>query len=207
MTRLGFFWAKLMRQDGEISRLSAEFDDLANELRGKSVAIVGNARSMLGTSNGTRIDRADVVVRINSAPIPSEVSHGRRTDWHALAISKSCSLSSRIVPGRYLWMSHKRKRLDWATASSDGFYLFPLDDFSRLTNELGARPTTGLMLIDLIERLPIKHVELFGFDFFASLSLTGSRTADQVPHDFEGERKWVQRLLLRDNRFTLVETV
>jgi hypothetical protein len=61
------------------------------------------------------------------------------------------------------------------------------------------------MLIDLIERSTAKHVELFGFDFFASLSLTGSRTADQVPHDFESEKQWVRRLLDRDKRFVLID--
>lgn len=206
MTRLRFAWAKLMRQEVILAQLSVLIDELAQEVRDRSIALVGNARSMVGASHGAQIDASDIVVRINSAPIPSELSHGSRTDWHALAIRKSHSIASRINPQRSLWMSHKRKRLDWATASSRGFYLFPLADFSRLAQELGAPPTTGLMLIDLLERLPVGHVKLFGFDFFASRSLSGSRTAEQVPHDFDEELQWVQRLLARDERFTLIAT-
>ena len=205
MTRLGFIWAKLLRREGDLADLSDTFDNLKKDIDGKSVAIIGNARSMQLAKNGIRIDSADVIIRINSAPIPSEVSHGQRTDWHALAIRNSASLRSRIKPSRYLWMSHKRKRLDWKTASSSGFFLFSPSDFKRLSDNIGSRPSTGLMLIDLIERSTAKHVELFGFDFFASLSLTGSRTADQVPHDFEAEKQWVRRLLDRDKRFVLID--
>ncbi|MBS0565700.1 MAG: hypothetical protein JSR87_14890, partial [Proteobacteria bacterium] len=41
------------------------------------------------------------------------------------------------------------------------------------------------------------------FDFFASLSLTGSRSAAQVPHDFTAERAFVEALAARDGRVSL----
>lgn len=204
MNRLGFFWARLLRQDAALAALSVGFEDLSEDLRGKSVAIVGNARSLSQTENGRQIDSADLVIRINSAPIPAARSHGTRTDWHALAIRNSRAMRERVKPRRYLWLSYKRKRLDWATASSAGFYLYPLNDFRRLSETLGAPPTSGLMLIDLLERSPVERITLFGFDFFASLSLTGSRTAGQVPHDFDNERRWVNDLLERDGRFRLL---
>lgn len=94
--------------------------------------------------------------------------------------------------------------MDWTTASSSGFYLFAQDDFKLLSNQLGARPTSGLSLIALLERSNAARINLFGFDFFESLSLTGSWTADQVPHDFTAEKKWVYDLLRRDERFSLL---
>ncbi|RYG90051.1 hypothetical protein EU803_15665 [Loktanella sp. IMCC34160] len=207
MNKIDFYWARLRRQESTLAELSVGIEDLADELRGKSVALVGNARSLSQSDKGTHIDCADVVIRINSAPIPSARSHGTHTDWHALAVRNSRSMRDRVGAQRYLWMSHKRKRLDWATASSPGFYLSPMEHFQKLMSQLGARPTTGLMLIDLLERLPAESVDLFGFDFFDSLSLTGNRTAEQVPHDFEAERKWVHDLLDRDGRFVLHQAV
>jgi hypothetical protein len=204
MNRLSFYWARLCRQETTLATLSADFQELAEELRGKSVSVVGNARSLSQTDSGSDIDGADIVIRINSAPIPSAQSHGTRTDWHALAVKNSGALRERVRPNRYLWLSHKRKRLDWTTASSSGFYLFAQDDFNLLSNQLGARPTSGLSLIALLERSPAARINLFGFDFFESLSLTGSRTADQVPHDFTAEKKWVYDLLRRDERFSLL---
>jgi len=204
MNRLNFYLARTFQKETELLKLSTDFQELADELRGKSVSLVGNSRSLSQTNSGIHIDSSDMVIRINSAPIPSNRSHGSRTDWHALAVKNSGALRNRTEPKRYIWLSHKRKRLDWATATSEGFYLFPLGDFHLLSNQLGARPTSGLLLISLLERSPAARINLFGFDFFDSLSLTGSRTAEQVPHDFNAEKKWVDNLLKRDERFNLL---
>jgi hypothetical protein len=59
------------------------------------------------------------------------------------------------------------------------------------------------MVIDLLARSEAREVVLHGFDFFASLSLSGGRTARDVPHDFGAERAWVEALLARDARFRL----
>ena len=69
--------------------------------------------------------------------------------------------------------------------------------------ELAAPPTTGAMLIELLARAPLASLTLYGFDFFASLSLSGRRTADQVPHDFTSEADWAAALMARDSRITL----
>ena len=204
MKRLKFYFERLRTNEASLPEYSDTLDDLAADVSGKSVALVGNARSMLEKEHGRRIEEADVVIRINSAPNSCQKSHGCRTDWHALAVRNTRALRGRVNPERVLWMSHKRRRLDWATAKADGFYLCPMQDFYQLSAELGARPSTGVLLIDLLRRLPAKQVELFGFDFFASLSLTGSRTAGQVPHDFDAERFWVEELIAKDQRFKLI---
>lgn len=200
MTRLGFLLARTLRDDGALMRLSVPQGDLLATLAGKRVALIGNARALAETDHGADIDTADLVIRINRAPMPSAASHGSRTDWLALAVRLDAADRARIAPGRMLWMSPKRKRLDWTTATSPGFYLHPLADYQALKDRLGAPPTTGAMLIDLIARSEMSRLDLYGFDFFASLSLSGRRTAEQVPHDFTGESRWVRELELSDRR-------
>ena len=200
MTRLGFLLARTLRDDGALMRLSVPQGDLLATLAGKRVALIGNARALAETDHGADIDTADLVIRINRAPMPSAASHGSRTDWLALAVRLDAADRARIAPGRMLWMSPKRKRLDWTTATSPGFYLHPLADYQALKDRLGAPPTTGAMLIDLIARSEMSRLDLYGFDFFASLSLSGRRNAEQVPHDFSGESRWVQDLQLADRR-------
>ncbi len=200
MTRLGFLLARTLRNETALQRLSVPQSELLTALRGKSVALVGNARALAETDHGARIDAADLVIRINRAPMPQPASHGTRTDWLALAVRLSGADRARIAPSRALWMSPKRKRLDWPTATSPGFYLHPLADYQALKARLDAPPTTGAMMIDLIARSQMARLELFGFDFFASLSLSGRRTAQEVPHDFKGESEWVQELMLADRR-------
>lgn len=177
--------------------------DLMAQLRDKRVALVGNARSLADRAEGIEIDAADLVIRINRAPMPASRTHGRRTDWLALATSIGPEDLDRIRPKRILWMSHKRKRLPWPVATSTGFYLHPVSEFTRLRAGLRAPPTTGLMMIDLLAMSGLASLRLHGFDFFSSLSLTGSRSADQVPHDFNAERAFVEDLMVRDARITL----
>lgn len=203
MTRLRFHLARLLRREEPLAALSIPQDQLLASLRGRRIALIGNARSLVESTQGARIDSADLVIRINRAPMPQALSHGSRTDWLALATRLEPGDRARIAPGRILWMSPKRKRLDWLSASSPGFYLHPLADYHALRDRLGAPPTTGAMMIDLIERSRMVQLDLFGFDFFASLSLSGRRTADQVPHDFGAEAQWVRRLMLADRRIRL----
>ena len=58
-------------------------------------------------------------------------------------------------------------------------------------------------MIELLASSALSELRLHGFDFFASLSLTGSRRADQVPHDFAAERAFVEDLARRDPRIGL----
>jgi hypothetical protein len=203
MNKLFFYSARLMRDEPALQSLSVPQGNLLADLEGKRVALIGNARSLAQTRHGAAIDAADLVIRINRAPMPSPDSHGTRTDWLALAVRLADEDRARLNPSRLLWMSPKRKRLGWRVASSPGFYLHPLPDYHALKDRLAAPPTTGAMLIDLLLRSSLASLTLYGFDFFASQSLSGRRTADQVPHDFSAEAAWVADLRRSDARLTL----
>ena len=200
MNRLGFLIARTLRDETALQTLSAPRAAVLEDLAGKHIALIGNARALSDAHHGTDIDGADMVIRINRAPMPAATSHGTRTDWLALAVRLDEGERARLAPQRILWMSPKRKRLDWQTATSPGFYLHPLPDYQAMKDRLGAPPTTGAMMIDLIARSDMARLELYGFDFFASLSLSGRRRADQVPHDFSGESAWASQLMAADRR-------
>ena len=202
MNRLEFVIARTLRREAVLAAMGLALPQVLARLSGR-VALVGNARSLGERGYGDEIDGADLVVRINRAPMPAPASHGARTDVLALAVGIEAEALAVLDPKLTLWMSHKRKRLPWHVARRTGFALPPLQDFDRLRAQLGAPPTTGLLMIDLLSRSPALQVVLYGFDFFSSQSLTGSRTAAQVPHDFTGERGLVQALIARDARFAL----
>lgn len=203
VTRLPFLIARTLRQEGWLARLSVPQAELLAGLAGRSVALVGNARALAAARQGAEIDAHDVVVRINRAPMPAPASHGTRTDWLMLATRLPAADRARLRPGRLLWMSHKRKRLDFETATSPGFYLHPLADHAALAQVLGAPPSTGAMAVDLLLRAPLARLDLYGFDGFASKSLSGRRAAGQVPHDFSAESGWMMARALDDPRLTI----
>lgn len=204
MTRLGFLLARTLRNEAALQRFSASETEVMDSLAGRTVALVGNARSLTEGRRGTEIDAANLVIRINRAPIPTNESHGTRTDILGLATSITAKDLARIRPNRTLWMSHKRKRLPWEVVRSVGFHLPSLATFHRLQDRLGAPPSTGLLMIDLLARSEAREVALYGFDFFTSLSLSGRRNAAQVPHDFAAEHRFVEGLLAEDARFHLI---
>ena len=202
MNRLGFYVARTLRNEAALATLGLPLAAVLNQLHG-NIALVGNAQSLSATAQGGAIDAADLVIRLNRAPMPDARSHGTRTDVLACATSLSATHLHQLNPKLLLWMSPKRKRLSWAMASYQGFALPPLETYLRLKAHLNAPPTTGLMMIDLLARSPATKITLYGFDFFASLSLSGRRTAAQVPHNFQAERAFVSALLARDPRFCL----
>ncbi len=205
MNPLAFLLARTLRREPPLLALSVPQSALLAEVTGKRVALVGNARALGAQAHGAAIDAADIVIRINRAPMPAAASHGTRTDWLALATALGAADRARLARARKLWMSPKRKRLGHAIATSPGFYLHPLADYAALCAQIGAPPTTGLMLIDLLARAPLAGLTLYGFDFFASMSLSGRRNAAQVPHDFAAEAAFVAALMARDSRITRVE--
>jgi len=203
MNRFEFTLNKWFHGEGYLSSLSSPIDDLETDLSGKTVAIVGNARSMSEQDHGAEIDQADIVIRMHAAPQPSEKSHGSKTDWLALAMPVAEDLIIERAPSRLLWMAKKRKRLRYRFVDRHGFYLHAVPEWDRMRDQLHAPPTTGVMLIDLVARSKAAKINLYGFDFFASLSLSGRRRADQVPHDFAAEKGFVGQLVSVDSRVSL----
>ena len=200
---LPFLWAKLTGNEAALERFSLSREALNADLNGKSVALIGNAKSLSNSQFGSQIDAADIVIRLNAAPMPSATSHGAKTDWIALSTPIPPDVLQARNPARILWMTRKRKRLPYAMATRPGFYLNRRTDVTKLREQISGPPTTGLMMVDLLSRSPAGQISLYGFDFFDSLSLSGSRTAAQVPHDFIAERTFVETLLAHDPRFRL----
>ncbi len=200
---IGFHIARLLRDETRLARFGRPEPELMARLAGSRVALVGNARALAETEMGASIDAADIVIRLNAAPMPVPVSHGRRTDWLAMSIPVPAAVIAARDPALILWMTPKRKRLPWRIAGDPRFALHPAARAETLRGTLGARPTTGALAIDMLARSRLASARLYGFDFFASQSLSGGRAARDVPHDFDAERAWVEALIASDPRFAL----
>lgn len=177
--------------------------DLFAILAGRSVAIVGNAHRLSDTAFGAEIDNHDIIVRLNRAPIIAAASHGIRTDWIATSVDIPQELLAVRGADHVLWMSPGYKRLPEWLRQWPKVYFVTQRDRDEMTTRLGARPSTGFSAIDLVRRSPAARIDLYGFDFFDSLSLSGHRRGETSPHDFAAERQAVLDVIDRDPRFTL----
>lgn len=198
-----FLLARLLGDEAALKRYSKTSAEVTQALAGKTVAIVGNARALGQTQQGATIEAADLIIRINGAPIPDPSSHGARTDWIALSTPIPSKIVTQRAPQLCLWMTRKRRRIPWHLARFGKLHVYPAEASRAIASQLGHRPTTGLMVIDLVRHSEALEIHLHGFDFFASQSLSGSRTAAQVPHDFWVEKAYVEALLAADPRVTL----
>ncbi len=185
-----------------LNRFMAE-GDIFCLVENKTVALVGNATSLSETTYGAAIDGHDLVIRCNRTPITSAASHGGRTDWIATSIDIPEQLAIERGAKVILWMSPRLKRLRPWLYQWPNVFMNSKTSHRKLTKLLGGRPSTGAMVIDLLSRSNCSKVDLYGFDFFASGSLSGFRTLSTTPHDFGSEEVWVQQLLDMDKRFTL----
>lgn len=202
MNKLAFWIARWRNDDAALMTLSQPLSALMDDLRGRKIALVGNARALGETESGPAIDAADIVIRLNAAPLPLARSHGSRTDWLCMSIAVPPAVIAARAPQRLIWVTPKRKRLPWAMAQDPRFAMLPAEGQKALMERLGSRPTTGMQMIDLLSKSDAAQVDLWGFDFFASQSLSGGRAAKHVPHDFAAEAREVAALLARDARFT-----
>ncbi|MBU2865363.1 glycosyltransferase family 29 protein [Pacificibacter marinus] len=201
--RLLFWVRKTLFGEQFLSSCSISQDEFFHDLMHQTVAIVGNSRGLREREFGGAIDAHDIVIRLNDAPITSAVSHGNRTDWMAVAKRVSLTKLRSRSPKLLIWMPTKRKRLSWHMIAFSRFYLNNQDRNQTLKSILGAPPSVGCMVIDLVGKSGASKVSLYGFDFFKSQSLSGNRTAAQVPHDFDAERDFIEALLETDRRFHL----
>lgn len=188
-------------------RLRARFllgvPDISREFAGKTVALVGNARSLGATRMGEAIDRCDIVVRFNQCPMVGEPSHGRRTDWIALSTYLSRQRYLELGARGVLWFSSRRRKMPAWLAFERRLYVNPREMTRKALRSIEGRPSTGLMMIHLLSTLDVHEARLYGFDFFKSRSFSGEHTAETAPHDFSNEERLVHELMRRDERFVL----
>lgn len=179
-------------------------NDLLKDLRGKRVAVVGNARALADARLGEDIDRHDIIIRFNRAPMPGRLSHGSKTDWMAVGLAVERDLVRSRGAGCVLWISPFRELLTLSMLLDRNMYIQPVEDYNRLTRILGKRPSSGLVMLDMLERSDCTSVDIYGFDFFRSLSLSGDVTKEMTSHNFDAEERFFEELSARDMRFRLV---
>lgn len=128
-------------------------------IKGKSVAIVGNAKSIFDHDFGKEIDKHDVVIRFNRGFITNEKAQGTKTDIVILA----CELT----------IDEKKKYKAFCTINRSrntrcGDYTFADKERERLKEFIGAQPSSGFMAIDFCKDSEAKSIDLYGFDFEAT---------------------------------------
>jgi hypothetical protein len=127
------------------------------ELRGKSVAVVGKAESILGSGEGDKIDSFDVVVRVNCVlPLDKAWAEdiGTRTDL----LFFNQSLKPAVAAAEKAKVPYTKYDKDYRTTLKD---------------DEGFVPFTGTVAVHWLLDQGVSHLYITGMDFYSSGSVTG----------------------------------
>ena len=180
--------AKLAKRKLKATEFSAarSLDELADVVRDKSIALVGNSTSLLTAPHN--IDAHDVVIRMNRGIYVARESNrlGKKTDVLLCSVIKP-EMKHLVREIRHvMWMSRERRHMLNSEFSyyAGLIYLYPIEWWEELYVEIGSRPSCGAMGIDLLSRfIGSGEIKLYGFDFWRSpTTYTGSvRTGPHCP--------------------------
>lgn len=131
-------------------------DALLNNIKGRRIAIVGNAKSIFDKKNGELIDNHDFIIRFNRGFIEMPSSQGTKTTMVMLAINME---PEKLSLYNAKWIVNRSNHYDNRVN-----YIIPNPDRQRMRDKLGSQPSTGFMAIDLCLYAGAKSIDLFGFD-------------------------------------------
>ena len=189
---------------GWLLKLSRDSDqEIASLISCQSVAVVGNAKSLLTTTFGSDIDAHDIIIRLNKGFVTLPSAQGTRTDMVGLTpeLSEDETIA-RFEPSYFLMLIPKMRhyRLFGKDAVRNTlFYKFRYWLADR--NLIGRRPSSGFMAISWMVRLgQAKSITLYGFDFGATPTYYNP-VGYKTPHNYDREREivldWERKGLIR----------
>ena len=151
-------------------------------ITGRSVAIVGNAKSLFDYKYGEEIDKHDIVIRFNKGFPNDKESQGSKTSILMLA----CELSKPDI--QYYKAKYVIRRSNSYENSAD--FTVSNKDRRLLKDKLGSQPSTGFMAIDICLEAHAKSIDLYGFDFEATPTFYNSESYKTL-HDYNKEQEIV----------------
>ena len=157
-------------------------EPILEDIKGKNVAIVGNAKSLFDDLKGVEIDTFDFVIRFNRGFITRPECQGTKTDLLILA----CLLTNDEIE------SYNAK---WVTNRSTSYvnpvyFTIPNSDRRMLRDKLNCQPSSGFMAIDLCLAAGAKFINLFGFDFEETPTFYNPE-GYQTSHNYPSEKRIV----------------
>lgn len=163
----------------------------------KSIAIVGNAPSLLKNEFGELIDDADIVIRFNNVVINknNDINTGHKTDiW---MFNPGYKLSkSQIRPSNTIWLSSYypflRPNNYWQSINDCTFTQHHYSDHKhwyKLVNQLNAPPSAGLLCISTLADTMCK-LSVYGFSGIPRESVSNNNNlSDSNNHYGDSSKK------------------
>lgn len=170
--------------------------DVLSSLCDRTVAVVGNAASLSGTTLGKSIDSNDVVFRFNSGAIVQErTARGARTDFAVLSPPHKWQHVIKQLPS-----SVNILHVTNSARGNSTYIKTPKKLNDALWKRMGRKPSSGAMTVNFIlsSSCPVKQLTVFGFDWKRTPSFYENMQAPLTPnnekHNYANEEAWFKKL-------------
>lgn len=162
---------------------------LTNHVDGKSIAIIGNARSLFDAKYGNQIEQHDIIVRLNKGFVKNPDAQGHSTDFWGLTPELSeDEIDQFFAPRVILFLIPKLRHLHIYKPENVAKLVFYARRYwLQDRNLIGRRPSSGFMTISYLLRLDVaKSITLYGFDFGATDTFYNP-SEYKTPHNYARE--------------------
>ena len=154
-------------------------------IKGKRIAIVGNAKSLFGKRQGEEIDNHDFVIRFNKGFLYKPQDQGSKTGLLILA----CVITPEEIAG-YKAQFVVNRSSSWKNNA------ITLANTERMLMKemIGKQPSSGFIAIDICLHFKAKSIDLYGFDFGRTPTFYNPVNY-VVPHDYDKEKELLQQYI------------
>lgn len=174
------FYPKAARLLSDDRFAEATLQQLATRVDGRSVALVGNAQALLSSGAGVAIDGHEFVMRFNAGYISQPEHQGTRTDLVGVS---SGMRPERVAEGHkgvpVFWLSINREQMRAGNLKHiETLTIVPMAKFRALQDEVGGKPSSGLMALAVMRAFAPRSITLYGFDWKKTPTFYNSRVGN-----------------------------
>ena len=174
----------------------------------KTVAIVGNAESVLKTHYGKDIDNHQVVVRINRGiecgikNYPNIESFGKKIDvWVFNLYNRNLRLFYYNIKHKLISKNFYKMQMNEEFDNVNFDFSYPKQYYIELQKHFYPKyPSTGLRALDYVSKCDPSMVNVYGFDWKETPTFYDKNASD-INHDFEKERDYCIEKFTKENKF------
>jgi hypothetical protein len=175
----------------------------------KSIAIIGNAKSLFDKTYGDEIDSHDVVIRINRgievcAQHNNTKSHGKKVDVWCFNLYSSLENFDNNMK-KQLPQTYKRLQMNYSPLTGK----FDSSVSEKAINEVRnifapKKITTGFRILHYITKFETKGVSIYGFDWKATPTYyVNYRSTADLAHDYIKEKDYCFKHYFNSGKFIL----
>jgi len=176
----------------------------------KSIAIIGNAKSLFDKTYGDEIDSHDVVIRINRGieicTQPDNIkTHGKKVDVWCFNVYNSLKNFDDDMKNR-LPQTYKRIQMNYDPNNRKFDASMPREHYLEISEQCkGKNITTGLRMLHYITKFNTKSVDIYGFDWKETPTYYNNKSFkdDIRNHDYIKEKDYCFKHYFNTGKFIL----